>query len=167
MIIIGLGANLPRADGTPPALSLCEAVKSFTTHGVDVVNGSHVWKTAPVPISDQPWYHNAVCQVETTLSPAELLELVASIEDKAGRVRTFRNDARVLDLDILAYNQEIIDLPHLQIPHPRMHERAFVLYPLQEIAANWVHPVSGKAIEEMIGSLDPAQKIERTDISLL
>ncbi len=168
MILIGFGANLDNQDGASPAQSLQRAAIELEARGISLVSGSSIWKTAPVPVSDQPWYHNAVCSVETTLSPVELLHVVASIEDDAGRVRYDRNEARVLDLDILAYNQEFIRTDDLQIPHPRMHERAFVLYPLQEIAANWVHPASGKAIEDMITFfLDPTQKIERTDISLL
>ncbi|MCK5375273.1 MAG: 2-amino-4-hydroxy-6-hydroxymethyldihydropteridine diphosphokinase, partial [Alphaproteobacteria bacterium] len=104
MILIGLGANLEGKDGLTPAQSLQYAVTELqqASCGVDVIAGSSIWKTAPVPISDQPWYHNAVCQVETFLSAQELLQVIVSIENKAGRVRTSeRNESRVLDLDIL------------------------------------------------------------------
>ncbi len=167
VIIVGLGANLPRADGIPPAFSLCEAVNEMSSNGINVIAASHIWKSAPVPISDQPWYHNAVCRVDTVLSPDKLLRILLMIEEEAGRVRHTRNEARVLDLDILAYNQEILDQPYLQIPHPRMHKRAFVLYPLQEIVPNWVHPSLGYSLEEMLNSLDSNQKIERTDAKLI
>jgi len=167
MILIGLGANLNSKYGYSPSQSLQRAAKELEMRGVTLIAGSHIWKSAPVPISGQPWYHNAVCSIDTKLSPTELLQLIASIEEDAGRVRNGRNESRVLDLDILAYNQEFIRTDDLQVPHPRMHERAFVLYPLQEIADDWVHPSSGKTIEEMTTFLDPDQKIERTDTSLL
>jgi 2-amino-4-hydroxy-6-hydroxymethyldihydropteridine diphosphokinase len=167
MILIGFGANLDSKDGASPVQSVQRAAKELEERGVSILAGSSIWKSAPVPISDQPWYHNAVCRVKTILSPSELLQLVAFIENEAGRVRNGRNEARVIDLDILAYNQQVIKTANLQVPHPRMHERAFVLYPLQEIAADWVHPASGKAIEEMIKSLDAAQQIECTDIKLI
>ncbi len=166
MIIIGLGANLPSADGTPPAHSLCNAAKAMNGCGLLITKASHIWKSAPVPASDQPWYHNAVCTIKTSLSPENLLKTLNNIEEKAGRIRTRRNEARILDLDILAYNNEIIKAETLQIPHPRMHERAFVLYPLRELAPDWVHPASGKTLEEMINALDPAQQIEKTDIEI-
>ena len=167
MIIIGLGANLKSKNGALPIQSLQRAAKELRDQGIKPVAGSSIWKSAPVPVSDQPWYHNAVCQVETQLSASELLQVVISIEEVAGREHFVRNEARVLDLDILAYNNEIIEFPRLQIPHPRMHQRAFVLYPLQEIAPSWVHPVLGNTLEEAISLLDTSQEIKRTDTSLL
>ena len=167
MILIGLGANLEGESGLTPMQSLQWAAVELQTHdGIDVVAGSSIWKTAPVPMSDQPWYHNAVCQIETSLSAQDILQVTASIENKAGRIRLERNEARVLDLDILAYDQDIIETPDLQIPHPRMHERAFVLFPLMEIAPRWKHPLIDKGVEKMILTLDPTQEIERTDIKL-
>ncbi|MFP4098430.1 MAG: 2-amino-4-hydroxy-6-hydroxymethyldihydropteridine diphosphokinase [Alphaproteobacteria bacterium] len=167
MVFIGLGANLINKNGDHPIQSLQKAARFLQAHkDVEVMAASSIWKSAPVPLSDQPWYHNAVCKIKTTLSPQELLILVASIENKAGRVRLHRNEARVLDLDILSYNRQQIDQPHLTIPHPRMHERAFVLYPLQEIASDWTHPVTGKTIGEMIENLDPNQEIHCTGVQL-
>lgn len=170
MILIGLGANLPCADGTTPALSLRRAVNALKENRIFVTKASHIWKSSPVPISNQPWYCNAVCAVETSLSSDNLLKTLNNIEEETGRVRGRRNEARVLDLDILTYNNEIINEEHLQIPHPRMHERSFVLMPLQEIteeiAPDWRHPTLKKGIEEMIQCLDLTQKIEKTETGL-
>jgi len=168
VILIGLGANLTNKDGVTPAESLKRAVQALQSYqDINVLAGSSIWKSAPVPISDQPWYYNAVCQIETQLLAPKLLGVVAAIEDEAGRVRSVRNAARVLDIDILAYNQDIIQSAELEIPHPRMHERAFVLFPLREIAPKWIHPKTGESIDDMIAKLDPAQEIEQTEVRLM
>jgi 2-amino-4-hydroxy-6-hydroxymethyldihydropteridine diphosphokinase len=159
MIYVALGANLPSQFGTP-AETLAHAIYVLNDCGVRVVALSRVWLTAPVPISDQPWFHNAVARVETSLSPHELLSVLLSIESDFGRVRVVQNEARVLDLDIVAYNHQIIAEKGLVVPHPRMHERGFVLYPLQDIAPDWVHPQSQKSIDELISQL-PADQMAR------
>lgn len=158
MIAIGLGANLNSIHGTPDqALRKCPEL--FKKYNIKVTAFSSIWKSAPVPISDQPWYHNAVCLIETDLNPRALLDALANIEEDAGRVRDIKNEPRVLDLDILFYEDEVID-NGLIIPHPRLHERAFVLFPLQEIAQNWVHPILQNTLNDMIADL-PEQQIER------
>ena len=165
-ILIGLGANLKSRSGASPIQNLQHAASELAKYGVTPVAGSSIWKSAPVPVSDQPWYLNAVCEVKTELKPQELLHVVEQIEERAGRERFIRNEARVLDLDILAFNNEIIEHPDLHIPHPRMHKRAFVLMPLKEIATNWVHPALKRSLEEMILALDPAQEIECTNAKI-
>jgi len=160
LILIGLGANLDGKYGS--AVDCLNTVPAlFSAKNIDVVAMSCLWKSAPVPVSDQPWYHNAVCVVETTLSPFDLLSTLSDIENEAGRVRYRQNEARVLDLDLLAYHNEIIDSNVLTCPHPRLHDRAFVLYPLQEIASDWEHPVSGQSVIDMIKSMPEDQEIER------
>ena len=142
MILVGMGGNL---DSVFALFWQCR---------------SGWYKTAPVPVSDQPWYRNRVFTIETEKTAREVLEILLSVEAELGRVRTVRNAPRVLDLDLLAYHDEIIDAPpELIVPHPRMHLRAFVLYPLQEIAPNWVHPKRGQNIAEMIENLPPEQEI--------
>ena len=159
MIYVALGANLPSRFGTP-AETLAIAVNALNERAVHVIAMSRVWLTAPVPISDQPWYHNAVARVETSLSPRELLSVLLSIESDFGRVRVMQNESRVLDLDIIAYNDQILDEDGLNIPHLRMHERGFVLYPLCDIDPAWVHPVSQKSIDELITQL-PVDQVAR------
>ncbi len=159
MILIGMGANLSGIYGSPEqCLQACSDI--LADAGVYIVKSSNIWKSAPVPYSDQPWYRNAVCSVETDLNANDLLLTLATIENRAGRVRNIKNEARVIDLDILSYNSQIINKEHLTLPHPRMDERAFVLYPLQEIAADWVHPSMNKSVDEMIAGLPKWQKIE-------
>lgn len=159
MIIIGLGANLDSIHGSPKQ-TFTRALACFPDHGMHVVKVSSVWKTAPVPISDQPWYKNAVCIIKTDHTPHELLQAIRAIEHDFGRVRSVQDAPRVIDLDILCYNHAHIDDDQLQIPHPRLHERAFVLYPLREIAPDWVHPLLNRGIDSFIKDLPPEQEIE-------
>lgn len=160
MILIGMGANLDGVDGTPEEC-LKATSQRLEERGIVVKKMSSIWKTAPVPVSDQPWYRNAVCAVETSLEPHELLKVLAAVEDEVGRVRRDRNEARVIDLDLLAYNDRLIEGKDLHIPHPRMHDRAFVLYPLQEVAPDWIHPISGVSVSTLIEELPVGQEIER------
>jgi 2-amino-4-hydroxy-6-hydroxymethyldihydropteridine diphosphokinase len=161
MIYIALGANLPSQFGTP-SVTLKRAMDALRERGIEIIDVSRTWLTAPVPISDQPWFHNIVISVTTTQSPQDLLSSLLSIEKEFGRVRAVQNEARVLDLDIIAYHDEIITEDYLTIPHPRLHERAFVLLPLQDIAPEWVHPVSKKSIVQLIEQL-PSDQIARPE----
>lgn len=159
MILIALGSNLPGRHGGPPQ-ELRAAQIAMEQVGIKILKSSCIWKTAPVPTSDQPWYHNMVVQAETGLSAFTLLETLQNIEHSFGRVRTERNAPRIMDLDLIAYNDEIIDRPELIVPHPRMHERAFVLLPLREIAPKWIHPVSRKPLSALIAALPEGQEAE-------
>lgn len=136
------------------------AINALAAHGVSVVKTSRIWLTAPVPISDQPWYHNAVAQVETEMDARVLLHALHEIEREFGRERVVRNEARIIDLDLLCYNDIILDEDNIRIPHPRLHERAFVLLPLSEIEKNWVHPVSGRTLADLVAALPADQKAE-------
>ena len=158
MKIVALGANLPSRFGTP-AQTLYAALKAMAEAGVWPVQISRVWKTAPVPFSpDQPWYHNAVAAVETDMEAHELLKTLLGIEERFGRVRTVRNAPRLLDLDLIAYNDDIIrNGDELIVPHPRMHQRAFVLMPMSDILEGWEHPESGRTLEELIAALPEGQ----------
>lgn len=166
MILIGLGANLSGPYGSPEcALQACKPL--FKVLGLPIIKSSHIWASAPVPISDQPWYRNAVCRVETTLGPLELMKALHSIETEFGRVRSERNAPRVLDLDILAYDHRLERHGDLTLPHPRLHDRAFVLYPLQEIAPGWVHPALDKSVDELIKALPKGQEIKRLAMTVI
>jgi 2-amino-4-hydroxy-6-hydroxymethyldihydropteridine diphosphokinase len=104
---------------------------------------SSLYRTAPVGKLDQPDFVNAVARLETALAPAELLRMLLAIEQRHGRVRGARNAPRNLDLDLLLYGEAVIDAPGLQVPHPRMHERAFVLLPLDEVSPGLAIPGRG------------------------
>lgn len=158
MILIALGANLPSRYG-PPEETLVRAQKELEEKGVKRLAASKTWLTRPVPPSGQPLYRNAVIAVETSLAPLKLLDQLKKTEKKFGRYSDIKNAARCLDLDILAYHDMVSDKPELTLPHPRLHQRGFVLYPLSEIAPGWVHPVSGQSVAEMIESLPEDQTL--------
>ncbi|PKR50659.1 2-amino-4-hydroxy-6-hydroxymethyldihydropteridine diphosphokinase [Thalassospira marina] len=162
-ILIALGANLPTERFGPPAAAIDAAIAALKDlAGVTVTGVSSFYETAPVPISDQPWYVNAIVRVETALAPHDLLQKLHDIEAGFGRVRVARNEARVLDLDLVAYGRvEISDEGGLVVPHPRLHERAFVLLPLRDVAADWVHPVLLQTVNDLIASLPDDQEIRQ------
>ncbi len=164
LILIGLGANLPSAMGSPRQ-TLTAALARLGSEGLGVVRRSRFWRTRPVPISDQPWFVNAVAAIETDLGPAPLLDLLHHIEAAFGRERTVVNAPRVLDLDLLAYGTAVLETPPRPlVPHPRLAGRAFVLLPLRDIAPAWRHPLTGDGIDAMIARL-PGDQICEADPS--
>ena len=125
------------------------ALAALQQAGVTVRRVSPFIETEPYGVTDQPAFLNGVCEVETTLSPQELLAILLKIETQQGRVRTRHWGPRVIDLDLLLYDDQIIDEPNLKVPHPDKENRAFVLQPLAAIAPQVVHPVLGKTIETL------------------
>jgi 2-amino-4-hydroxy-6-hydroxymethyldihydropteridine diphosphokinase len=152
---IGLGANL----GNPAAAIESALAAIAGAPGIHLAARSSLYRTAPLGFLDQPDFLNAVAAIDTALQARALMQVLQGIEDKLGRARSFRNAPRTLDLDLLLYGSAQIDLPDLQVPHPRMHERAFVLVPLAEIAPGLVIPGHG-AIEPLLAGV-AAQKIDR------
>ena len=164
MILIALGSNLfSDAYGSPQDICVA-AAKTLEKRGVPIIARSRWFRTAPVPVSDQPWFVNGVVAVETLLQPAELLGLLHDVEAEFGRTRKIRNEARILDLDLIAYHDCIMDGPEGPVlPHPRLHERAFVLLPLADIDPDWRHPVSGAAVADLIAALPADQQAQPID----
>lgn len=162
-ILIAFGANLPTDQYGAPAQTLKAALEHLAKDGrVSIKAVSSFYETAPVPVSDQPWYVNGVARVETDLSAHDLLVQLHDVESEFGRVRRERNAARVIDLDLIAYGRELIDEDGgIQVPHPRMVERAFVLLPLRDVAPGWVHPVLGRTVEGLISDLPVDQQIRK------
>ena len=158
-LFIGLGANLTPDGYTSPREGCIAAVSALADEGVHLAALSHWYESAPVPISDQPWYLNAVAEATTELDATSTLAALHHIERRFGRVRIERNAARVLDLDLLDFAGMVVDSSNLALPHPRMHERAFVLLPLRELRPDWVHPVSGIAIQDLIAMIPADQQI--------
>ena len=159
-ILIGLGANLPSAAG-PPVATLEAALGRLADAGIVTLRRSRWFTSQPVPASDQPWFVNGVAAVATALAPAPLLAALLAVEAGFGRGRGAPNAARPLDLDLLAYGDRVETpppgAPGPILPHPRLAERAFVLLPLADVAPAWHHPVTGRALAELIGALDKAQ----------
>jgi 2-amino-4-hydroxy-6-hydroxymethyldihydropteridine diphosphokinase len=136
---VALGANL----GDPAATVLAAFAALANLPESRVTHGSSLYRTAPVGLTDQPEFVNAVAELETTLAPETLLAALFDIEERFGRIRAEKNGPRTLDLDLLLYNDQFVDLPRLTLPHPRLHLRAFVLQPLAEIAPRLAIPGRG------------------------
>jgi 2-amino-4-hydroxy-6-hydroxymethyldihydropteridine diphosphokinase len=160
-IFVGLGANLPSPRHGPPKVTLTAAMESLAAHGLRITARSRLYESAPVPMSDQPWFVNGVVRVATELDPAALLAVLNRVEDEFGRVRSELNAPRIIDLDLIAYGDRVArgnEIPLL--PHPRMQNRAFVLLPLREIAPRWQHPLLRQSLDSLIAAL-PAEQIAR------
>ena len=157
MIFVGIGSNLESHNGKSPKNNCIEAISRLNQYNVQTYKSSPFYETEPISDESQPWYINSVLAVKTKLNPFQLLDTLLKIELEMGRYRTFQNAPRVIDLDLLTYDNQIIGEEHLTLPHPRMHKRAFVLRPLVEIAPEWLHPVTGINITTMIDNLDPNQ----------
>lgn len=162
MILVAIGSNLPHPDFGSP-LQVCEAaLTALHQSGLHPLQRSRWFETVPIPISDQPNFINAVVELvpEQRLTPQELLKELHRIEAQFGRTREQRNEARLLDLDIIDFNGKVSDPDQIPVlPHARMRERAFVLYPLKDIAPNWKHPGSGEDIDSLISRLPAGQGI--------
>lgn len=133
-----------------------DGLKALTGTGAALITAwSNFYKTSPVDFTEQDWFVNAVVKIETGYDPFELLKDMISIQGRAGRTcDPVRFGPRVLDLDIIFYDDIVIDLPGLTIPHPRMHKRRFVLKPLCDIDPDYIHPVFKKNLRHLLDSLD-------------
>ena len=143
-VLLGLGSNLADRHA-----ALEEAVSRLEERAFHVTARSSLWETEPVGGVEQGWFLNLVVGGETTLSPEELLEACLETERAMGRVRAERNGPRLIDIDILLFGDETRDGPGLVVPHPRLHERRFVLEPLFEIAPGLRHPTFGSSVAEL------------------
>lgn len=151
-VYLGLGSNIGERKGN------IESALSLLGEKVNILDKSSYYETEPVGFKDQPWFLNIVIRVQTDLSPKELLAFNQSIEKKMKRVKSILNGPRIIDVDILTYDNIKIESEDLIIPHPRMHERAFVIVPMFEIAPKII--INGIAIKDIIKDLK-GEKIKR------
>ena len=161
MILIGIGGNLESARFGPPRETLSAALEALEAERMRILTRSGWYRTEPVPRSDQPWFVNAVVSLATELGAADLLMFLQTTERQFGRVRGEPDAPRILDLDILDYQGEVMNATSLVLPHPRLHERRFVLMPIAEIAADWRHPIFGLTAAQLLARLSSEQEIER------
>ena len=154
-VYLGLGANLGA-----PLDQLREAVRRLGER-VDVERVSSVYRTEPIGYAEQPDFYNLVVSGVTRLEPRALLAEALRIEAELGRERSFRDAPRTLDIDLLDQGSRLLDTPELTLPHPRLHERAFVLVPLAEIAPDWVHPRLLVGAAGLLQSLAGGARVER------
>ena len=147
---LGLGSNLGDREA-----NLRDAVERLEAAEIHVLRRSSLYETAPQELLDQPWFMNAVVEVETALFPLQLLACIRRIERDMGRRRVTPKGPRNIDLDILFYGRTVIATAELEVPHPRIAQRRFVLEPLAEIAPDFRHPLTGKTAGEMLAQLAP------------
>jgi len=146
-VFIALGSNL--GDRTVHLAKALGILGEFST----VVRRSPVYETAPMYLTDQPRFLNMVVQIDTDRDPRQLLALLKQAEKSLGREGGVRYGPRVIDLDILLYDDQVVNLPNLKIPHPGLPERAYVLRPLCDIAPHLIHPVLGRTMERLLSYL--------------
>ncbi|GGI04055.1 2-amino-4-hydroxy-6-hydroxymethyldihydropteridine diphosphokinase [Mammaliicoccus vitulinus] len=143
---LGLGSNMGDRE-----LQLVEAIKLLNeVEGIEVTQESPIYETKPIGYTEQPDFLNMCIEISTELESSELLKVCMMVEQQLHRVRVERWGPRTIDIDILLYDQSVIQSPDLEVPHPRMTERAFVMVPLNDIASNVVEPISKKYIWELL-----------------
>ena len=161
-IFVAVGSNLPLAPGGSPLESCERALEVLSGGPVRILARSRWYRSSPVPASEQPDFVNGVVRIETRLAPDDLLNALHDVERRLGRIRRTRNEARPIDLDLIAYG-ELCREPGpcgagAVLPHPRLDRRAFVLLPLRDIAAGWRHPRNGKTLSRLIADLPAGQR---------
>ena len=161
MILLSLGSNLPSKFGDSKN-TILKCYEFFNNNDIKILKKSSFFETFAIPNKSDPKFVNSVISIETRFSPEELIKYILKVEEKFDRKREQINAPRTCDIDIVDFNSEIINIFNknisLEIPHPRLEQRSFVLYPIREIDKNWKSPLSGKKIDQLIENLDAETK---------
>ena len=156
LVYLALGSNVGNREE-----NLREAQRRLGQPGITLKRSSSIYETAPVDYVDQAWFLNSVLEAETDLPPHELLRRMREIESAMGSKKPFAKGPRLIDLDILLYGDKTIATPDLQIPHPRMLERLFVLVPLTEIAPTYRHPSWLSSVAELLQKTSDRSEVRK------
>jgi 2-amino-4-hydroxy-6-hydroxymethyldihydropteridine diphosphokinase len=159
-IYLGLGSNVGDREA-----NLRAAIERLSAQDLRVIRVSPVYETEPVGYTDQRWFWNTVAEAETELFPLQLLARAGQIERALGRRRSIPNGPRTIDIDVLLYGNTIMKSPSLEIPHPRIAERRFVLAPLADLAPELRHPVLRRTVRELLDAA-PQAAVRRIDVEL-
>lgn len=153
-VFLSIGSNIENRQE-----NIKTSIKEIKKLG-DIKTVSSIYETEPVGYQKQNNFLNLVLKLETKLSPNKLIKETQKIENEMGRIKKIKDGPRNIDIDIIFYNDEIINTEKLTVPHPRMHQRRFVLAPMKEIAGETIHPVKNKTISELLNKLNDNHKIE-------
>jgi 2-amino-4-hydroxy-6-hydroxymethyldihydropteridine diphosphokinase len=156
IVFLSLGSNVGDREK-----NLRTAIAALPELGVQIKKVSSIYETEPVDLLEQPWFLNCVVEAETTVPPAALLKELRELERRMGSKKLVARGPRLIDLDILVYGRQTIDSPELQVPHPRMHLRRFVLAPLAEIAPGLKHPSWSGTAAQLLAALDDKSAVKK------
>ena len=164
MIYLNIGSNLPSKEGGRK-INILKAINHLKKLKLNIIKISSFYETPSYPNNADPKFINLCVKLESNLKASELINEIKNIEKKLGRVRLKKNEPRICDIYIIDFNGEIINNGKLEVPHPRLHLRNFVIYPLKEIEPNWVHPLFNKKIDSFFQELDKNSHNEITRLS--
>ena len=153
-IIISVGGNIKSKDGNHPIKVAMMAISYLKDYSIMVTHQSSWYETEPIPVSTQPNFFNCIVFANTILNELDVLNSLHEIEHKLGRTRGVVNEARVIDLDLIDYSNKILRNEKIVVPHPRAHQRRFVMEPLAELDKNWVHPILKINVNKILKKLD-------------
>tara|TARA_A100001011_G_scaffold367930_1_gene421749 strand:+ start:414 stop:929 length:516 start_codon:yes stop_codon:yes gene_type:complete len=164
MIYLNIGSNLSSIYGDK-VYNLAKTISFLRTLKINILAVSDIYETPSYPNKSFPKFVNISVKMKSLIKPIELFKRIKIIEKKIGRLKSQKNHPRVCDIDIIDYNGVVFNRNHIQLPHPRLHQRNFVLYPLKDVSPQWQHPIFKKKIDYYINQLNQKSHIEITRLN--